>query len=113
MRFRTARPSVGLRLALRALLLAGAFLLTACSDTPTPTPIPISSPTPPPPPSSTPAPTAIPPTPAAQFSGDTIKIGVDMPLTSNDAANPDGVMIGQGAQLAIEQADAAGGVVIA
>jgi branched-chain amino acid transport system substrate-binding protein len=45
------------------------------------------------------------------FAGDTIKIGVDLPTSGADAS--DGVPTRNGAELAIEQANAAGGVTIA
>ncbi|HUP28191.1 MAG TPA: branched-chain amino acid ABC transporter substrate-binding protein, partial [Chloroflexia bacterium] len=44
------------------------------------------------------------------FTGDTIKIGVDLPTSGADAS--DGVPARNGAELAIEQANAAGGVTV-
>ena len=53
----------------------------------------------------------IPPTiPVAPFSGDTIKIAVDLPTSGADAS--DGVPTRNGVELAIEQANAKGGVTI-
>jgi branched-chain amino acid transport system substrate-binding protein len=47
------------------------------------------------------------------FSGDTIKIGVDMPTSAHGAPQPDVIALRDAVQLAIDQANSAGGVVIA
>jgi branched-chain amino acid transport system substrate-binding protein len=49
----------------------------------------------------------------ATFSGDMIKIGVDLPISFQGTTQPDIVAVRDAAQLAIEQANAAGGVTIA
>jgi branched-chain amino acid transport system substrate-binding protein len=47
------------------------------------------------------------------FSGDTIKIGVDLPTSNHGTPMPDVIAIRDAVQLAIDQANSAGGVVIA
>jgi branched-chain amino acid transport system substrate-binding protein len=103
-------------------LMAGACLLMACEDNPPPAPTAIggvtsvASPAAPP---TTTGPAAPPdasaaaaPSAGSTFTGDTIKIGVDLSLSYQGTPQADMVTVSEGVQLAIEQANAAGGVAI-
>ncbi len=116
--------SAKFRLTITSLIMATSMLLAACGETPTATPLPAPTNT---------VGTAAQPTdtvamaeptattamaePTATtgggemtFEGDTIKIGVDLPTSGADASS--GVPARNGAELAIEQANANGGLTI-
>jgi branched-chain amino acid transport system substrate-binding protein len=106
-----------------SLLMATSMLLAACGGTPTATPPAASTATTgaaastattgttAPTATTAAAPPTVPPTIAvAPFSGDTIKIAVDLPTSGADAS--DGIPTRNGAELAIEQTNAKGGVKI-
>ena len=107
-------------IAITSLLLVSSMLLAACGADATPTSVPAAAtattgqaagsttPT-----AAAGAPTTAPvaTTGASTFSGTTIKIAVDLPTSGADAS--DGIPTRNGAELAIAQANAAGGVTIA
>jgi branched-chain amino acid transport system substrate-binding protein len=109
--------SAKLGMTITSLLTATSMLLAACGGDPTATPVPPAAT------ATTPAgavdptattaaakPTATTVSTGGGFTGDTIKIGVDLPTSGADASS--GVPARNGAELAIEQANAKGGVKI-
>lgn len=102
--------------AIVVLMVVFSMILSACgTETPTATPATSTEPTATtaaveqPTEAATTAPTEA--TTGSEFTGDTIKIGVDLPVSGGDAA--DGLPTKNGMQLAIDQANAKGGVTVA
>lgn len=117
------------RILLLAILVAAICSSAGCSEDPSPTPPVVNSALPTlfstgtpstaqqtaqPPAAQTPPEAAATSTPGgATFSGDTIKIGVGSSMSLQGVPQPDAIAVRDAAQLAIEQANAAGGVTIA
>ena len=118
------RKSSKLNLMIASLSLAGGIILSACGGTPAATPVPTNTTGT----TATEAPTVMTATEAptamtevatattaagggGTFSGDTIKIGVDLPVSGGDATI--GLPTRNGMELAIRQANEKGGVTVA
>ncbi|MFL5734043.1 MAG: ABC transporter substrate-binding protein, partial [Chloroflexia bacterium] len=94
---------------LLAIMVVLSMLLTACGGTEaTPTVVPAATDTPA---AAEPTAAATAAATAATSGGDTIKIAVDLPVSGGDAS--DGIPTRNGMQLAIDQANKAGGVTVA
>ncbi|MEO5953613.1 MAG: ABC transporter substrate-binding protein, partial [Chloroflexia bacterium] len=113
--------SAKLGMTITSLITAASMLLAACGADPTATPLPAATATTAPAgqptevmaaPTATEAmmeaPTATAAAGMSDFAGDTIKIGIDLPTSGADASS--GVPARNGAELAIEQANAKGGI---